>query len=181
MKLPVNETLSNLAEQNETIKFLNINSSDKILIVRNDEGEIVKRLSEEKDELVLINDRNETIEKLNKYFIDNVRPKISIQYEDLENLSFADNSFDTIIDRASLRHFNNPIKGFKKIHRVLKRDGKFLLYEMSFPTQLKHLFESLSFIIRGKHAFYWNYNDIIQILRETNFKVLLIRPTEYKK
>ena len=46
-----------------------------------------------------------------------------IQHEDLENLSFADNSFDLIVSNDVFEHVPHPEKAFKECFRVLKENG----------------------------------------------------------
>ena len=175
-----NETLSNVQEQRDTFQFLGLRPSDKILIMRNDEGSFVLELAKEGNEIDLVDSREEVLTALKETLVERKVANVETQMEDLEHLSFPDNTFDVVIARASLRHFNDPERGLMEIHRVLKEYGKLLLYEMSFPASLKSLFESLSFIVRGEHAYYWNYNEILALLRETGFRAKLIRPSEYK-
>ena len=46
-----------------------------------------------------------------------------IRCENLERLSFAENSFDLVISQDVLEHVSDPDKAFKEIHRVLKPGG----------------------------------------------------------
>lgn len=43
--------------------------------------------------------------------------------ENLEELSFRDESFDIFISQDVMEHVNNPSKAFKEIARVLKQGG----------------------------------------------------------
>lgn len=46
-----------------------------------------------------------------------------VRCEDLEALSFADNSFDLVITQDVLEHVADPLLAFSEINRVLKEDG----------------------------------------------------------
>jgi SAM-dependent methyltransferase len=49
------------------------------------------------------------------------------QCEDIQSLSFVDNSFDTIISCETIEHIPHPGKGLSELHRVLKHGGKLIL------------------------------------------------------
>lgn len=46
-----------------------------------------------------------------------------VRCEDMENLTFADNSFDLVITQDVFEHVKNPYKGFMEVRRVLKPGG----------------------------------------------------------
>jgi ubiquinone/menaquinone biosynthesis C-methylase UbiE len=48
---------------------------------------------------------------------------------DVENLAFKDHSFDTIVTSCVFCSVPDPIAGLKEIRRVLKPNGKLLMYE----------------------------------------------------
>jgi ubiquinone/menaquinone biosynthesis C-methylase UbiE len=60
-----------------------------------------------------------------------MKPRIfaDIEYkiEDVENLSFADNSFDTVVDTFGLEYYVNPEKAVSEMKRVCKKDGLILV------------------------------------------------------
>jgi SAM-dependent methyltransferase len=53
--------------------------------------------------------------------------KVTWQREDIQNLSFANRSFDTIISCETIEHVHNPRKSLEEIYRVLKPGGRFIL------------------------------------------------------
>lgn len=53
---------------------------------------------------------------------DGVMP--NMRHEDVENLSFADNSIDIIMSNDVLEHVNQPQKALKEMYRVLKPKGE---------------------------------------------------------
>lgn len=52
-----------------------------------------------------------------------IHPKSSFRSEDLENLTFPDDSFDLFITQDVMEHIFNPEKAFQEIARVLKPGG----------------------------------------------------------
>jgi hypothetical protein len=57
------------------------------------------------------------------------------QNEDLEQMTFADESFDIFVTSDVMEHIYNPEKAFKEIHRVLKPGGAHIF---SVPLINKH-------------------------------------------
>jgi len=73
------------------------------------------------------NQLKNNIEEVAKYFkIDRI-PELT--FSPVENLSYADNQFDLIFIKAAVHHFENPLQGFKEIHRVLKPGGRVVFFE----------------------------------------------------
>lgn len=52
---------------------------------------------------------------------------ISYRLEDVENMSFKENTFDTILDTFGLEYYLNPEKAISEMKRVCK-PGKMNLY-----------------------------------------------------
>jgi ubiquinone/menaquinone biosynthesis C-methylase UbiE len=54
-----------------------------------------------------------------------MKPQTNIEakyyIEDVENLSFEDNSFDTVVDTFSLEYYLNPEIALKEMKRVCKK------------------------------------------------------------
>lgn len=48
--------------------------------------------------------------------------------EDGEKLLFKDNQFDYVTSLGGLEYYNSPVKGVREISRVLKKDGKAVIY-----------------------------------------------------
>lgn len=58
-----------------------------------------------------------------------VKDKISYQKLDAQNLEFLENSIDGIFLLGSLHHIPDPMKGLNEFLRVLKNDGKIVLFD----------------------------------------------------
>lgn len=48
---------------------------------------------------------------------------------DAENTKFDDNSFNYVIVANVIHHLSSPLKFFKEAHRILKKDGKLLIFD----------------------------------------------------
>lgn len=70
--------------------------------------------------------------------------KISLRVEDAENLSFEDGTFDRVTVAFGVRNFEDLRKGLIEMRRVLKKDGKLVILELSVP-QNKVLFALYKF------------------------------------
>ena len=64
-----------------------------------------------------------------------VENKIEFKKGSVQELPFSDNSIDIIVSSLSLHHWENPSKAFNEINRVLKNDGKFLIFDFRRDTR----------------------------------------------
>lgn len=68
-----------------------------------------------------------------------IDPVTGFRSEDLEGLSFADNTFDLFVTQDVMEHIFNPLKAFQEIARVLKPGGAHVfsvpLVNKFLPTQ----------------------------------------------
>jgi len=55
--------------------------------------------------------------------------KLEVVEADVMNLDFPDESFDTVATSCTFCSVPDPVKGLKEIHRVLKPDGRLLMFE----------------------------------------------------
>ncbi len=72
--------------------------------------------------------------------------RIEMVLGDSEKLPFNENTFDAITVGFGVRNFENLDKGLQEIHRVLKKDGIFVVLETSQPEKfpMKQLFKFYS-------------------------------------
>ena len=96
---------------------------------------------------------------LSKEFITNKNFKISdfANYEHLDYINidahttgFEDNSFDFIVATHMIHHISYPIKFLKEMNRILKKDGKLLIYE-AYASVLLQMIE----LIMRHEGFDW--------------------------
>lgn len=58
-----------------------------------------------------------------------VEKKIEFKIGTVEDLPFPDNSIDFLVSSLSLHHWLAPIEAFNEIKRVLKEDGRFIIFD----------------------------------------------------
>lgn len=78
-------------------------------------------------------------EKVKKVNLQNI---ISFKKEDCLNLSFTDNTFDTVIVAFGIRNFQDLNRGLSEMYRVLKRGGHLSIVELTRPLHcpMKQMF-----------------------------------------
>ena len=87
------------------------------------------------------------------------KPNVEYQIEDIQNLSFDDDTFDVVIANAMLYHIPDLKKGISEVRRVLKNGGVFYcatLGENNFVEKLAEWFRS------GGEEFNPNHNFTMQ-------------------
>ena len=57
--------------------------------------------------------------------------KIKFKTGNADQLPFEDNSIDYIVSTLSLHHWADPLRVLKELNRILKRDGRFLIFEVA--------------------------------------------------
>jgi demethylmenaquinone methyltransferase/2-methoxy-6-polyprenyl-1,4-benzoquinol methylase len=72
--------------------------------------------------------------------------KIRFIKEDCASLSFDNDFFDAITVAFGIRNFENLNKGLSEMYRVLKKEGRLVILELSFPNHfpMKQLYVSYS-------------------------------------
>jgi SAM-dependent methyltransferase len=76
----------------------------------------------------------------------NITPLFPIEKQDMENLTYQDNSFDIVHCVNALDHVINPFKAIQEMYRVCKKDG--YIY-------LRHHFNTAK-IQKGRGLHHWN-------------------------
>jgi len=114
-----------------------------------------------------------------------------VQCQDVQHLTFADNSFDLCIHSEVFEHVPDDRQGFREIHRVLKPGGFTVFTVPLFNTyatleratlingEVKHLlppsYHDDQF--RGRVLAFRDYgHDILERLREANFTNIKLHP-----
>jgi SAM-dependent methyltransferase len=73
-------------------------------------------------------------------------PVNGVRHEDLQALSFADNSFDLVLSSDVFEHIPDPYRAFAEVHRVLKPGGKHVFtvafHQEQFEDDVRALIEN---------------------------------------
>lgn len=79
--------------------------------------------------------------------------RVIAQCEDAYNLSFADNTFDLVINSFTFHHWDNPERMFAELHRVLKPGGEMFIIDgrQGYDyTEMKEFCRTLGFGFPGR-------------------------------
>lgn len=98
------------------------------------------------------------------------------------NMPFADKSFDTVISNGSLHEWENPIRAFNEIYRVLRTGGRYCITDLRRDVRpLKKAMVYLSTqpkemrpgIVTSLNAAY-TVSEITELLRQSNLQAALV-------
>jgi methyltransferase OMS1 len=99
--------------------------------------------------------------------------KIDYKVDDVENLTFKDNVFDTVVDTFGLEYYLNPEKALKEMKRVCKKDGLILI----LTSGMSH-YELLNLFLEYKAPYYiCNYGYFPNrrwddVIKEEDFEIV---------
>ncbi|MBN2238475.1 MAG: methyltransferase domain-containing protein [Dehalococcoidales bacterium] len=92
-------------------------------------GEIARALPKLK--ITALDISEEMLERARKNLsAPDIRNRITYQPGDIFELPFGNNSLDFVVSTFSLHHWDDPQKGFSEIHRVLKKGGGFMVFDI---------------------------------------------------
>jgi len=129
----------------QAISLINSNSSGNILDVATGTGDIAIEIGKTFEQAKVIGvDISAKMLEVGKKKIEksSLGDRIHLELGDSQNLSFDDNTFDTITVAYGVRNFEELEKGLNEMKRVLKDNGQLIVLEFSRPTvfPLKQLF-----------------------------------------
>jgi ubiquinone/menaquinone biosynthesis C-methylase UbiE len=98
--------------------------------------------------------------------------RIELRKEDIQSLSFKDESFDTIFCSWAFCSVTDPVRGLNQLHRILKKDGQLLMLEhvRSKNRVLGYLMDRLNPLIARVGIDNIN-RDTVQHVRRAGFKI----------
>ncbi len=96
---------------------------------------------------------------------------ISYLCTDIENSCLADNSFDAVVCYSVFPHFNDKLKAFKEIYRLLKKGGNLFICHTSSRQAIDEVHQSIPEVC--KHLFPEN-EDTRRMLSEVGFEDITI-------
>ncbi len=78
-------------------------------------------------------------QKIDKFLIDtglNTKTTVALKQENVEHLSFEDNTFDVVTCAFGVRNFSNLNLGLSEMNRVLKPKGQVVILEFTYPKNI---------------------------------------------
>jgi SAM-dependent methyltransferase len=111
------------------------------------------------------------------------KPDVAVEFGDITNLNYPDNSFDAYISLGVIEHFEHgPEKALREAYRILKPGGlAFVTTPVVTPLRrfVAHPVRSLYFLIRrlkGKPNYFWEYRftrrELRSFLEQTGFEII---------
>ena len=102
----------------------------------------------------------------------NYKGKIELRKEDVRNLSFKDEAFDTVFSSWVFCSVTDPAKGLTEVRRVLKKGGQLIMLEhvRSKNKMVGYLMDRLNPLVSRLGVGNMN-RDTVQYLRQAGFKV----------
>ena len=104
-------------------------------------------------------------------------PGVIVEYADLNNLPYNNNSFDFCVVSMGLHHLYDPIKGIEEMYRVARKG--IICYEM-YSMVLTPLFERLNIQAKyeksGNRAYRFSYSDRLETGKKLNAQEIYIKP-----
>ena len=113
----------------------------------------------------------------------------SFRQGDIQALPFEDNSLDFVISTLSLHHWSEPIQALRELHRVLKPEGQFILFDLRrgsprlfywlmrfaqmfvLPAPMRRMNEPISSVLAN-----YTPSELTGIIKETPFEQWSIQP-----
>jgi len=98
--------------------------------------------------------------------------KIELRREDVQNLSFRDETFDTVFTSWVFCSVTDPVKGLTEVRRVLKKEGQLLMLEhvKSKNKVLGYLMDKINPLVARLGVDNIN-RETVENLRKAGFKV----------
>lgn len=140
---------------------------------RGDFINIIKQCFKSFDQIIGVDCSEAAVNQAQKMFPEN---NIELFKMNLEQLSFADNFFDTVCISNSIHHLEHPDKVFAELIRVLKPDGLMIIVEMfkdgkQTPAQQTHInmhhwFARIDTLNKTYHRETYLKNELIDMVNQ---------------
>jgi ubiquinone/menaquinone biosynthesis C-methylase UbiE len=101
---------------------------------------------------------------------------LHFSYGDFHSINFDDSTFDIVFELESVCHSDNPEQLLKEVHRILKKGGKFILYEgfrspnfdkrSDLQKKMAQLIEKSMAVPEG-----FEINKWLELAKNTGFKI----------
>lgn len=150
----------------------------KVLEIGPGPGYISIELSKLGDFQITGLDISETMIEIAKRNVKETGAEVEFKLGNASNMPFEDNTFDFVVSSGSLHHWKEPIEVFNETYRILKTNGKALIYDLrknASREEISKITKKMeSFIMRWglKHSIKESYtkDKIMELLSKTRFK-----------
>lgn len=112
-------------------------------------------------------DHSPTSISLSNEICQSIKNRVFLEVLDVHKMSFSDNKFDLITAFETLYFWENLDIAFKEIKRVLKKDGKFMIFLEGTTKQTLEKWENLGEGIKLKNKL--NPAEVKEILNKNGF------------
>lgn len=112
-------------------------------------------------------DHSPTSINLSSQTCKDIKKRVFLEVSDVHKMSFSDNKFNLITAFETLYFWKNLNIAFNEIKRVLKKDGKFMIFLEGTTKQTLEKWENLGEGIKLKNKL--NPSEIKEILNENGF------------
>lgn len=96
--------------------------------------------------------------------------KADLKLGDAESLPWGDSTFDYVTCVDSFHHYPNPERALQEIHRVLRRDGCFVLADPTAPALVRRPLNSVIHLLRRGDVRMYDRKEITGMLEAVRFK-----------
>jgi ubiquinone biosynthesis O-methyltransferase len=156
--------------QKSVLKSLNLQKKDTVLDAGCGEGFFSIKISKECKKVYGVDIAKTAFQKNNTK-----KGNVIFKKMNIERLEFPDEFFDKITCVETIEHVLNPDKVLKECHRVLKKDGIFVI---SYPFINKTLMNKFELIFKKRegliipeHLNEWEYDEALDHFKKNGFKV----------
>ncbi|MDO8526274.1 MAG: methyltransferase domain-containing protein [Deltaproteobacteria bacterium] len=97
-------------------------------------------------------------------------PKIILKRGDFLNIDLAENSFDAAFSISNLHYFPNPSALFEKTHRLLKKNGKFVIIDWNRNSFQGKLYNGYMNLADPSFVKAYIIEEVVPLLEKAGFQ-----------
>lgn len=140
-------TLSSAEYLQWMLNFLALQSDFRVLDVATGTGHLCRAIAPHVKEVIAIDTTPEMLNKA-RFEIEKAGiPNITLQEGLAENLPYPDHSFDMVVSRLAIHHFEQPAIQIKEMSRVCKPEHVIGIIDLLSPNE-EHLIKSYNYLER---------------------------------
>lgn len=97
------------------------------------------------------------------------------------NLTFENESFDVVVCRYAMHHFENQHGAFLEFHRCLKPGGILLYSDPAMPPHSRDTTHGLYCVRQSSFYGYRTYHEMLELLGSASLQMISIRSYDYQR